>query len=107
LAVYLQTAAPEQNDERVLCALDFSKYFDRVQWKVVIHMMQCLGIPANLQRAIHAWWQGMRRTWQCGQAVGSFIEALQGLPPGCPLSPILSLLVLMAALDAHIYHFVC
>ncbi|CAE8594262.1 unnamed protein product [Polarella glacialis] len=75
-----------------------SKFFDMLPWQLLGNLLGQLQLPRQLCAAIAESWRTFRRFYQCGKTLGVATSAARGLPQGCPLSPILSLLLMTPVL---------
>jgi hypothetical protein len=92
----LEALVTEENEEGLLIAADWEKAFDRVSWDYLHDATEALGFGPQMR----GWFEMMynagappkRRVRANGEYSAPF-EVLSGTPQGCPLSPLIFLLV--------------
>ncbi len=73
--------------------LDIMKAFDSIDHKFLFAVLKKIRMPEWVTSAIEALMNSVKVTPVCGQGNGGWIKILKGVKQGCPLSPILFIIV--------------
>ena len=83
--------------------LDFSKAFDRVDYKILLYKLKAIGITGNLLRWLAHFLTGRQQKVKVCQQLSSEGPVLSGVPQGSSLGPLL-FLILIADIDSCVNH---
>ena len=73
--------------------LDIMKAFDSIDHGFLTAVLKKIRMPDWVIKAINALMDDVKVTPVCGKGLGGWIKILRGVKQGCPLSPILFIIV--------------
>ena len=82
-----------------LISLDFSKAFDRVDWKFLFQLLRKVGFPQKLITIIEEFYRKTKASVVINGYVTSELKIERGVKQGCPLSALLFILCLEPLLE--------
>ena len=83
----------------IICSIDFSKAFDRVDRKYLMKLLEHIGIPANITNIIRQMYTNNTTNILINGFVTKDIQLSRGVKQGCPLSALLFILTVEPLLN--------
>ena len=102
---HLRLIGAQKRGSRAFVKQDLSHFFDSLKLEVVLPLLEHYKAPPALSRIVSAAYRHSRRLFRVEQFTSSeFVTVNQAVVQGCPLSPLLSLLVGQAWASYSVLH---
>ena len=85
--------ASSSNVPVAIIALDHEKAFDRVDWRFMLATLSKMGFDSSFIRWVDLFYTGVRSAIIVNGYLSGFFSLSRGVRQGCPLSPLLYVLV--------------
>ena len=78
-----------EGKQAYICFLDIEKAYDRVDWRILIKILEKIGLLKRIISIIGSMYADTRAKYRMGDIETDWVELVRGVRQGCTLSPLL------------------